>query len=170
MIEDGLRETNLSAFARHVLLCFERTFPTLVRYTRISELDDFAWIADIPCPDGTPPHRVDYIVRVRTHGYGTEPNYGEEFRVDWGNRHEHFGCYSQPIDYKFLDEAFAFLDEILSDRLVLRSSVWPSGYHVQQIVEPDWPIDSEAWEHDTVRIEQWSWNGKHNKIWLRSEQ
>jgi hypothetical protein len=151
---------NLTPYAQTCLELLLARFPQFEPYVRPSDYDEGAWYAELPWPDGW----EAVSLSARTHG----GPYGEEFRIDIGNTHGHFGDYSGSGSFEFLKQAFELIDDFLNERLVLIVKWIERAEYVGQIEEPTYtPTESDWAEHNVLRIWRRSWHGKHNREWQK---
>jgi hypothetical protein len=148
----------LTPHSQTCLELFLAHFPQFTPYVEPSKYDEGAWYAEMPWPDGW--EAVGLC--ARTHG----GIYGEEFRVDLGNWHTHFGDYDRSGAFDFLDNAFSLIQRILDEDQAL-IAVWikPTEF-VGWIRDSSFSPDQELWDQYTG-CEVWrrSWNGTYNAEW-----
>lgn len=152
---------NLTHFSAVCLRLFLEQFPDFEPYVRLSEYEEGAWYAEMPWPDGW----EGVGLCARTHG----GHYGEEFRVDLGNYHQHFGDYEGSGTFEFLDEAFRLIERVLSEDEVL-IAIWIGPSETVDTIRDSSFTPDEAMRADYGDCEVWrrSWNGTHNAMWKQS--
>jgi hypothetical protein len=91
--------------------------------------------------------------------------YGNGFRIDFGNWHDHFADWGKTGLFTFLDEAFELVDDIRSERLILVAK-WLSqtGYY-GELREPTYAPTDTDWEKGIAAIWVRSWHGTCDREW-----
>lgn len=150
---------NLTAHSKACLNLLLTRFPQFEPFVKSSDYCKGAWYAEIPWLNGW-----DAVgLCAQTH----DGHYGEEFRVDIGNWHTHFGDYVHTGNLDFLNEAFELIDDLLNERQVMVARWIRPSVFVAQLASPNYcPVEID-WEDDVRTIWKRSWHGTYNHEWYR---
>ncbi len=150
---------NLTAYSETCLKLLLTRFPQFEPFVRSSHYSGGAWYAEIPWPNGWD------AVGLCAQTYSG--HHGEEFRVDIGNWHTHFGDCSHIGSFDFLNEAFELIDNLMNEQQVMIAKwIQPSEF-VAELASPDYcPVETD-WTDDVQEIWRCSWHGTYNCKWRR---